>query len=57
MLVIQIIENVGMCLGIMPVIGITLPFISYGGSSALSVYIALGLVFSVCTHKEKVFFM
>jgi rod shape determining protein RodA len=57
MLVIQIIENIGMCLGIMPVIGITLPFISYGGSSAFSVYIALGLVFSVCTHKEKVFFM
>ena len=56
MLSIQILENIGMCLGIMPIIGITLPFISYGGSSALSVYIAMGMVLSVSTHKEKTFF-
>lgn len=56
MFIIQIIENIGMCLGIMPVIGITLPFISYGGSSALSAYIAIGLVLSVSTHKDKTFF-
>lgn len=56
MFIIQIIENIGMCLGIMPVIGITLPFISYGGSSALSSYIAIGLVLSVSTHKDKTFF-
>lgn len=56
MFIIQIIENIGMCLGVMPVIGITLPFLSYGGSSALSTYIAIGLVVSVSTHKEKSFF-
>lgn len=56
MFIIQIIENIGMCLGIMPVIGITLPFLSYGGSSALSVYISIGLVLSVSTHKDKTFF-
>lgn len=56
MFIIQIIENIGMCLGVMPVIGITLPFISYGGSSALSAYLGLGLVFSVCTHKDRSFF-
>lgn len=56
MFIIQIIENIGMCLGIMPVIGITLPFLSYGGSSALSVYIAVGLVLSVSTHKDNSFF-
>ncbi len=56
MLIIQILENIGMCLGVMPVIGITLPFLSYGGSSALSVYIAMGLVLSVSTHKENTFF-
>ena len=54
--IIQIIENIGMCLGIMPVIGITLPFLSYGGSSAISTYIAIGLVVSVSTHKERTFF-
>ncbi len=56
MFMIQVIENVGMCLGIMPVIGITYPFLSYGGSSVLSCFIATGMVLSVCTHSEKTFF-
>jgi len=56
MFMIQVIENVGMCLGIMPVIGITYPFLSYGGSSVLSCFIAVGMVLSVCTHSEKTFF-
>lgn len=56
LLITQIIENVGMCLGIMPVIGITFPFLSYGGSSALSSFIAIGMVLSVSVHKEKTFF-
>ena len=56
MLMIQIIENVGMCLGIMPVIGITYPFLSYGGSSILSCFLALGMVLSVSTHRENTFF-
>lgn len=56
MLMIQVIENVGMCLGIMPVIGITYPFLSYGGSSILSCFIAAGFVMSVSTHSEKTFF-
>ena len=56
MLMIQVIENVGMCLGIMPVIGITYPFLSYGGSSILSCFLALGMVLSVSTHRENTFF-
>ncbi len=56
MLMIQVVENVGMCLGIMPVIGITYPFLSYGGSSILSCFIAIGMVLSVSTHGEKTFF-
>ena len=40
----QIIVNVGMCIGVMPVIGLTLPFISYGGSSLVSLYAMMGLV-------------
>jgi rod shape determining protein RodA len=47
MLIFQMFENVGMCIGLMPVTGITLPFISYGGSSLLSNLAALGLVLSV----------
>ncbi len=56
MFMIQVIENVGMCLGIMPVIGITYPFLSYGGSSILSCFLAIGMVLSVSTHKENAFF-
>ena len=43
----QAFENIGMCLGLTPVIGITLPFLSYGGSSLLTNLAALGLVLSV----------
>ena len=39
--------NVGMCIGIAPVIGITLPFFSYGGSSTLALFAAMGLVSGV----------
>ena len=56
MLMIQVAENVGMCLGIMPVIGITYPFLSYGGSSILSCFIAAGMILSVSTHSENKFF-
>lgn len=44
MLIAQTIENIGMCTGLMPVIGLTLPLFSYGGSSVLAVYTALGLI-------------
>ncbi len=46
-LIFQIIVNVGMCIGVMPVIGLTLPFVSYGGSSLVSLYAMLGLVSGV----------
>lgn len=46
-LIFQVIINVGMCIGVMPVIGLTLPFISYGGSSLITLYIMLGLVSGV----------
>ena len=43
----QVAVNVGMCLRLLPVIGITLPFFSAGGSSNLCIYIGLGLILSV----------
>ena len=46
-LLFQVIVNVGMCLGVMPVIGLTVPFVSYGGSSIVSLYAMLGLVSGV----------
>lgn len=44
MLIFQILSNVGMCIGVSPVIGLTLPFVSYGGSSIVTLYLAMGLV-------------
>ena len=47
MLIFQTISNIGMCLFVMPVIGLTLPFFSYGGSSILTLFIAMGVVSGV----------
>ena len=43
-LMFQVMINVGMCIGVMPVIGLTLPFISYGASSVVTIFAMLGLV-------------
>jgi rod shape determining protein RodA len=51
MLLFHVFENVGMTLGIMPVTGIPLPFVSYGGSSALATFAAVGVVQSVHMHR------
>ena len=40
----QLMINVGMCIGVMPVIGLTLPLVSYGGSSVVTIFAMLGLV-------------
>ncbi len=56
MLIVQSVENIGMCLAILPVVGITLPFLSYGASSILSMYVCMGLVQSICTHNRKYYF-
>lgn len=44
MLIFQMLENIGMCLGLTPVIGLTLPFFSYGGSSIVTLYAAMGII-------------
>ena len=45
-------ENIGMCIGLMPVTGIPLPFVSYGGTSLVVNMIAIGLVLSVSYHNK-----
>ena len=56
MLTFQLLVNVGMTISIMPVTGIPLPLLSYGGSSFLTTMIALGLVLSVAAHKDTSMF-
>ena len=47
MLFLHTFENIGMCMGLMPVTGIPLPFVSYGGSSMVTNFICIGVVLSV----------
>ena len=53
MLIYQQFQNIGMTLGLMPITGITLPFISYGGSSLLSYMIMAGLIFSISNENIR----
>lgn len=53
MLFFQIVVNIGMNIGILPITGITLPLLSYGGSSILTVFMSLGLVASVKKFGQK----
>jgi len=46
----QIFINIGMNIGILPIIGIPLPLVSYGGSSLISIFLALGILESIKTH-------
>jgi rod shape determining protein RodA len=49
----SVFENIGMASGIMPVAGIPLPFISYGGSAILSFFICIGISLSVYSHAQR----
>lgn len=51
-----ILQNIGMTIGIMPVTGVTLPFMSYGGSSILSSFISIGIVLNVGMRRKKINF-
>lgn len=53
MLLVQVVQNVGMTIRVLPITGIPLPLVSYGGSSLLTTLIALGLVQSVRTHTPQ----
>ena len=57
MLLFHTLENVGMCIGLMPVTGIPLPFFSYGGTSMLTNLIAIGLVLSVSKRNKGSFYL
>lgn len=52
-IIVQSVENIGMCLAMVPVVGITLPFVSYGGSSVLATYILVALIHSVRSHRPR----
>lgn len=55
MLVFQQIQNIGMTLGLLPITGITLPFISYGGSSLLSYMLLIGIILNISMRKNRTY--
>jgi rod shape determining protein RodA len=48
----QVVVNIGMELGLLPVVGVTLPFMSYGGSSMVTVMTAFGILLSVSARRH-----
>ncbi len=51
-LFIQVFINIAMVMGLLPVVGVPLPFLSYGGSSLLTMMIGAGLLMSVHVHRQ-----
>lgn len=56
MITFHVFQNIGMTVGVLPITGIPLPFISYGGSSLLGNMLAIGLIFSIRFHYKKYMF-
>ena len=48
--------NIGMTLGMMPVVGVPLPFVSYGGTALLSNYIVVGVLINIRTRRFELFY-
>jgi rod shape determining protein RodA len=53
MLLFQVLVNIGMVIGLMPVTGIPLPFITHGGASLISIAIALGVLQSINMRQDR----
>lgn len=53
----HMIENIGMTMGLLPITGVPLPFVSYGGSSLLTNFICMGLVVNVSARRQKAIFI
>lgn len=55
MLIFQQIQNIGMTVGLLPITGITLPFVSYGGSSLLSYMLMVGIIINISLKKDRTY--
>lgn len=55
MLLFQQVQNIGMTIGLLPITGITLPFVSYGGSSLLSYMLIIGILLNISNKKNRTY--
>ncbi len=53
----HMLENIGMTIGVLPITGVPLPFVSYGGSSLLTNFICVGLVLNISARRQKAIFI
>ena len=53
-IVIQVLMNIGSVISVLPVVGVTLPFISYGGSSLIATFVAIGYVLGVLKRDPEI---
>ena len=49
----HMVENIGMTIGLLPITGIPLPFISYGGTSLITNFISIGLLLNISSRRQK----
>ncbi len=50
-------ENIGMTMGLLPITGVPLPFVSYGGSSLITNFICIGLLLNISMRRKKAIFV
>ena len=53
----HMLENMGMVMGLLPITGVPLPFISYGGSSLITNFICIGLLLNISSKRQKTIFV